>query len=41
MNKEQQKDKIIENLKEENGILHNKVSHLQDRINTLLYHIEI
>lgn len=41
MNKERRKDQIIENLKEENSILHNKVSHLQDRINTLLYHIEI
>lgn len=41
MDKKQQKDKIIENLKEENSILHNKVSHLKDRINTLLYHIEI
>ena len=41
MAKEQQKDKIIENLKEENSILQDRVSYLQDRINTYLEQIEI
>lgn len=41
MNREKQKDKIIEILEEENSSLRNMVGHLQDRINTLLEHIEI
>lgn len=41
MDKEQQKDKIIESLEEENSSLRNMVGHLQDRINTYLEHIEI
>lgn len=41
MNREKQKDKIIESLEEENSSLRNMVGHLQDRINTYLEHIEI
>lgn len=41
MNREKQKDKIIEILEEENSSLRNTVGHLQDRINTYLEHIEI
>lgn len=41
MNREEQKDKIIYDLKEENSSLRNTVGHLQDRINTYLEHIEI
>jgi hypothetical protein len=41
MKKEQQKDKIIYDLKEENSVLRNMVGHLQDRINTFLAQIEI
>lgn len=41
MNREKQKDKIIESLEEENSSLRNTVGHLQDRINTYLEHIEI
>lgn len=41
MNREKQKDKIIEALEEENSSLRNMVGHLQDRINTYLEHIEI
>lgn len=41
MNREKQKDKIINDLKEENSVLRNMVGHLQDRINTFLAQIEI
>lgn len=41
MNREKQKDKIIEILEEENSSLRNMVGHLQDRINTYLEQIEI
>lgn len=41
MNREKQKDKIIEILEEENSSLRNTVGHLQDRINTYLEHIEM
>ena len=41
MNREKQKDKIIESLEEENSSLRNMVGHLQDRINTYLEQIEI
>lgn len=41
MNREKQKDKIIEILEEENSSLRNMVGHLQGRINTYLEHIEI
>ena len=41
MNREKQKDKIIEALEEENSSLRNMVGHLQDRNNTYLEHIEI
>lgn len=40
MNREKQKDKIIEILEEENSSLRNMVDHLQDRINTFLAQIE-
>ena len=41
MNREKQKDKIIEALEEENSSLRNMVGHLQDRINTYLENIKI